>query len=81
MMLEYARAHPAEWEVVYEETVSQELKGGMLIKHYRTGSRSARGEHKAALDALVAASVRAGSTPLYRNFALLRNRAATENRG
>ena len=23
MMLEYARAHPAEWEVVYEETVSQ----------------------------------------------------------
>ena len=27
MMLEYARAHPAEWEVVYEETVSQELKG------------------------------------------------------
>ena len=81
MMLEYARAHPAEWEVVYEETVSQELKGGMLIKHYRTGSRSARGEHKATLDALVAAPVRAGATPLYRNFALLRNRAATENRG
>ncbi|KAK7242392.1 hypothetical protein SO694_00012452 [Aureococcus anophagefferens] len=74
MMLDYARGHPDEWEIVYEEAVSQEIVKGRLVKHQNAGRRSTAGEFKAELDALV--SSHAGHQHLFRNFALLRNKAA-----
>jgi len=74
MMLDYARAHPDEWEIVYEEAVAQKIVKGDLVKHQDRGRRATAGEFKAELDALV--SSHAGHQHLFRNFALLRNRAA-----
>jgi len=74
MMLDYARDHPDEWEIVYEEAVSQKIVNGKIVKHQNAGRRSTAGEFKAELDALV--SSHAGQQHLFRNFALLRNLAA-----
>lgn len=74
MMLDYARAHPDEWEIVYEESVFQENVKGELVKHQNRGKRRTAGDFKAELDALV--SSHAGHQHLFRNFALLRNIAA-----
>ena len=74
MMLDYARNHPDEWEVVYEESVDQTLLEGGLLQKHTTGTRQAYGEHKAVLDALVKSHLQHGKLHLYRNFALIRNR-------
>lgn len=77
MMLDYARNHTDEWEIVYEESVDQKLLKGRLHKDGNTGTRQAYGEHKATLDALVQSHVQHGpKVHLYRNFALIRNRNA-----